>query len=95
MFALGDPGRIGELVTGAGFGQPELEEITFEFRYEDFADLWDTLLRLTGPLAHAINALSDDERQATRAAIEESMSPYRNEDGSYTPSAVTWGVLAR
>src|SRR3989304_1292365 len=33
MFAMGDPGRVRELVTRAGFGAPELAEIAFDFRY--------------------------------------------------------------
>jgi ubiquinone/menaquinone biosynthesis C-methylase UbiE len=93
IFAMGDSGRIRELVTQAGFTEPELEEIAFEFRYADFDDLWDTLVRITGPLARAIKALPDDERQATRAAITESFAPYRNQNGSYTAPAATWGVL--
>jgi ubiquinone/menaquinone biosynthesis C-methylase UbiE len=95
IFALGEPGRIRELVTGAGFGEPELEEIAFEFRYADFDDLWDALVRIAGPLARVVNALPDDERQATRAAIMENVAPYRDADGSYTAPAATWGVLAR
>jgi ubiquinone/menaquinone biosynthesis C-methylase UbiE len=95
MFALGDPARIRELVTQAGFAEPEPEEIAIEFRYADFDDLWDTLVRITGPLARAINALPDDERQATRAAIEQNLEPYRNENGSYAFPASTWGVLVR
>jgi len=95
IFAMGEPDRIRELVTGAGFGEPELEEIAFEFRYPDFDDLWDALVRLAGPLAQAVNALPDDERQATRAAIMENVAPHRNEDGSYTAPAATWGVLVR
>jgi len=95
IFAMGDPDRVRELVAGAGFDEPELEEIAFDFRYADFDDLWDALVRLAGPLARAIDALPDDERQATRAAIMENMAPYRNEDGSYAAPAVSWGVLAR
>ena len=95
MFVLGDPDRIRELVTRAGFGEPKREEIALEFRYEDFDDLWDTLVRLSGGIARAIAALPDDERQATREAIRESVAPLRNEDGSYTAPGVTWGVLAR
>jgi len=95
MFALGDPSRIRELVTQAGFAEPALEEITFDFRYADFDDLWDTMLRLGGALARAINALPDDERQATRDDIAESVAPYRTDDGSYAAPASTWGVLAR
>jgi ubiquinone/menaquinone biosynthesis C-methylase UbiE len=95
IFAMGDPNRIRELVTGAGFGEPELEEIAFEYRYADFDDLWDALIRLAGPLARAIAALPDDEREATRAAIEANVEPFRNQDGSYTAPAATWAGLAR
>jgi ubiquinone/menaquinone biosynthesis C-methylase UbiE len=95
IFAMGDPGRIRELVTQAGFAEPELEEIAFEFRYAGFDDLWDTLVRIAGPLARVINALPDDERQATRTAITENVEPYRGQDGSYTVPAATWGVVVR
>ena len=70
------PGRARpgpRLVTGAGFDEPELEEIAFDFRYADFDDLWDALIRLAGPLARVIKALPDDERQATREAIMENV----------------------
>jgi SAM-dependent methyltransferase len=95
IFALGEQDRVRGLVTGAGFGEPELEEIAFEFRYADSDDLWDALVRLAGPLARAVKALPDDERQATREAIMENVGAYRNDDGSYTAPAATWGVLAR
>jgi ubiquinone/menaquinone biosynthesis C-methylase UbiE len=95
IFALGEPGRIRELVTGAGFDEPEPEEIAFEFRYADFDDLWDTLIRIAGPLARVINALPGDERVATREAIRENLDPYRDEAGSYAAPAASWGVLAR
>ena len=95
IFALGEPDRVRGLVTGAGFGEPELEEIAFEFRYADSDDLWDALISLAGPLARAVKALPDDEREATRSAIVESIAAYRNEDGSYTAPAATWGVLVR
>jgi ubiquinone/menaquinone biosynthesis C-methylase UbiE len=95
IFAMGEPDRVRELVTGAGFDEPELEEIAFEFRYADFDDAWDALIRLAGPLARAVKALPDDEREATRTAVMENLAPYRDEDGSYTAPAATWGVLVR
>jgi ubiquinone/menaquinone biosynthesis C-methylase UbiE len=95
IFALGDPDRIRELVTGAGFDEPELEEIAFEFRYADSDDLWDALIRLAGPLARAVKALPEDEVEATREAIMENIEPYRDTDGSYTAPAATWGVVTR
>src|SRR5262249_14398026 len=53
MFALADPARIRELLAGTGFGEPELEEIAFEFPYADADDFWNSLLRMAGPLARA------------------------------------------
>ena len=95
IFAMGEPGRVRDLVTGAGFDEPELEEIAFEFRYADADDLWDSLIRLAGPLARAVTALPGDEQRATRAAITENVAAYRNEDGSYTIPAATWVVRTR
>jgi ubiquinone/menaquinone biosynthesis C-methylase UbiE len=68
IFALGDSDRIRQLVTAAGFGQPELEEIAFDFRHSDFDGLWDALVGLS-PLARVITALPEDERRATRTRM--------------------------
>jgi ubiquinone/menaquinone biosynthesis C-methylase UbiE len=95
IFALADPERIRTLVTGAGFAEPELEEIAFDFTYADFDDVWDVLIRLAGPLAAAIEGLDEGERQATRDAIEEAVAPFRGEDGSYSVPAICWGAFAR
>jgi SAM-dependent methyltransferase len=94
IFALGEPGRIRGLVVGAGFAEPELEEIAFEIRYANADDVWDALVHLS-PLGRTLDEVSEDEREATRAAVLQSMAPYRNEDGSYAPPAATWGALAR
>ncbi len=93
IFAMGERGRIVELVTGAGFAEPRVEELTFEWRY-DPDDLWDTLTRLAGPLATVINALPAEEQQATRAAVEEGMEAFR-QNGELVVPAACWGVVAR
>lgn len=95
IFGMGEEERVRGLVKGAGFGEPQLEEVAFEFHYRDFDDMWDSLLRLAGPLARVVNALPEDEREATRTAIMENVAQYRSEDGSYTEPAATWSVLAR
>ena len=93
IFAMGEADRVRELVAGAGFGESQIEELTFEWRYIA-EDLWDTLTRLAGPLARVINGLDDEERDATRAAVEESLDPYRDGDELVVPAAC-WGVTAR
>jgi hypothetical protein len=77
-----------------GSPQPvQLEELAVEFRWADFDDVWDSLLRMTGPLSRVINALPEDEREATRTATEENVASFRNEDGSYSAPGSAWGVL--
>jgi len=95
IFSLADPARIRTLVTGAGFAEPLVEELAFEFRYADADDLWDTLLSVASSFSRAIAALGDDERRATRAAIEAALAPYRRDDGSYRPPAAAWAVVTR
>ena len=92
---MGDADRTLEMVRAAGFDEPELQKITFAFGYADVEDFWDAIVRLAGPLARAISALPERERQATREAIVENMAPFRNDDGSYTAPASSWVVLAR
>ena len=94
-FSMGDPGRIRELVTGAGFAEPEIEEIAFAFRYADADDIWDSIMDLSGALGRVIEGLPEDERNATREAMIENSAQYRNEDGSYDAPAMSWGVAAR
>lgn len=95
IFAMADPALIRSLVTGAGFGEPEIEEIAFEFRYEDFDEVWAVLFKLAGPIARVLKSLPEEERQATRDAIEEAVGPFRTGDGSYSMPALCWGAVAR
>jgi SAM-dependent methyltransferase len=95
IFALADHDRIRSLVDGAGLELVEIDEIPFQFEYADFDDLWDSLVRLAGPLAYAIKALGEAERQATYEAIEANVAPFRNENGSYSAPALCIGGLTR
>jgi ubiquinone/menaquinone biosynthesis C-methylase UbiE len=92
IFAMGEAERVVELVTGAGFGKPRVEELPFEWRY-GADDLWETLTRMAGPLAEVINALPEEEQRETRAAIEEGMAQFRK-DGELVVPAACWGVVA-
>jgi SAM-dependent methyltransferase len=93
IFAMGEPERIVELVTGAGFEDPQLEELTFEWEYDD-DEIWETLNKLAGPLAAVIKQLPAEEQEQTRLAIEENMAQFSGDDGARVPAAC-WGVVAR
>jgi SAM-dependent methyltransferase len=95
MFGMGDAARTRELVTAAGFAEPELEEISFSYTYRDFDDFWKAMMQLAGPLARVVEQLPEQEREATRAAVRENVSDHCGQDGSYSFPAASWGVLAR
>lgn len=68
IFAMGDQDRIRELVTAAGFSDPAIGEVKFDFRYANFDDLWDTLIRIAGALAQVPRAPRGRARRHARRA---------------------------
>ena len=74
IFALGEADRLREVATGAGFEDPQIEELTFEWRYAA-DDLWETITKLAGPLARVIKGLPADERAARPARRSRRVSP--------------------
>jgi SAM-dependent methyltransferase len=75
IFAMGDTQRIRELVTGAGFAEPEIEQVEIAWPYADADAHWSLTRKLAGPLADAIDELGEDEREAVRADIRSRIEP--------------------
>lgn len=94
IFAMADRDRIRELMSGAGFDSPRIEEIPLQFEYADFDDLWDSVVRLAGPLAAAIAALDESEGEATREATRSGAAALQNDDGTYSAPGLAIGVAA-
>src|SRR5215208_1675234 len=49
-FVMADPGRIRELVVGAGFAEPEIEEVSFRRPFADQDDYWRFLTETSSAL---------------------------------------------
>jgi SAM-dependent methyltransferase len=75
IFAMGDPERIRKLVTGAGFAEPEIEQVEIAWPYETADDHWSFTRKLAGPLANAIDELDEDERESVRADVRSRIEP--------------------
>ena len=93
IFAMGREDRIRELVTGAGFGHVEVEPIPVEWRFDDIEDYWRFLNEVAGAVAMVIERLTDSERSAVRAAIEERAEQFRA-NGGYVMPGVALNALA-
>ena len=91
IFALGDPEKVRALVTGAGFGDPDIQEVTVDWEYTDPDVHWEKTLKLAAPIAEAVNALPDDERERIRELVATRVTEHLAED----PAAIqghTWVV---
>jgi ubiquinone/menaquinone biosynthesis C-methylase UbiE len=75
IFAMADAEKIRDLVTGAGFGEPEIERVEIEWPYADVDDHWNFTMKLAGPLADKIRTLDEDEREAVRDEIRSRIKP--------------------
>jgi SAM-dependent methyltransferase len=82
IFAMADPERIRELVTGAGFGEPEIEHVEIAWPYGDAEDHWQFTLKLAGPLADKIGSLEEEEREAVRLEVRSRIESAMADDGS-------------
>jgi ubiquinone/menaquinone biosynthesis C-methylase UbiE len=93
MFAMGPDERINELVSGAGFGSIDIEEVNLEWRFDDFQQYWEFLGELAGAIALVMKTLSDRELDQARDALQKAIEPYRS-NGGYAFPGVAKNVLA-
>jgi SAM-dependent methyltransferase len=71
IFAMGDPNRIRELVTGAGFGEPRIEEVAIHWGFADSDEHWQKTLALAAPIAEAFGKLDAGEQERVRGLVME------------------------
>jgi ubiquinone/menaquinone biosynthesis C-methylase UbiE len=87
ILALGDRDRLTDLITGAGFATPEIEEVAFMMSFDDADDYWAFLTDAAGALAMVIERLDDDERAQVRAEIAARADEYRVDGAIRFPAA--------
>jgi ubiquinone/menaquinone biosynthesis C-methylase UbiE len=93
IFAIATPDRLGELLSGAGFSDVEVEEKELSWDFDGLDDYWEFLTGLAGVLAMVIRELPPDEQAAVRAGVEASLAPYES-DGGYTIGGVSLTAAA-
>jgi hypothetical protein len=83
LFSMADPARIRALVMEAGFSEPQIEEVTIEWRFEDFEAYWRFQTQLAGGVALTLSTLSGAEGAEVYATMEHEASAYRDAGGGY------------
>jgi SAM-dependent methyltransferase len=85
-FAMADPGRIRELVGGAGFAEPEIEEIAFRWPFADQDAYWRYLTETAASASPVLRALSPEAQKAVREQVQEAARPYQSGEGYDFPA---------
>ena len=85
-FAMADTGRIRELVVGAGFAEPEIEEVSFRRPFADQDDYLRFLIETSSSLSPVLQALPAEELEAVREQVHEAARPFHSGEGYDFPA---------
>ena len=94
IFAMADPGRIRGLVVGAGFAEPEIEELSFRWTFADRDDYWRFLTETAGAISPVLQALPPAVQALVREQVHEAAEPFRS-GGGYDFPAVCLNAVTR
>ena len=86
-FAMADPGRIHELVVGAGFAEPEIEEVSFRWSFPHRDAYWSYLIETSASSSPVLRALPPEARHRVREQLHEATRPFRSGEGYDFPAA--------
>lgn len=81
-FALGDAGRLGELLEQAGFAEIEVREVDVVRRHHDFEDFWETTLDISRSLHDLVLGRPAAEIAAIRDGVAARLAPFTAPDGA-------------
>jgi len=85
-FAMADPGRIRELVVGAGFAEAEIEEVPFRWSFTDRDAYWHYLTQTSASSAPILRALPPEAQDAIRERVHEAARPFHSGEGYDFPA---------
>jgi hypothetical protein len=73
---MANPGRIRELVEGAGFAEPEIEEVTFRWPFADQEAYWRYVTETSASSSPILRSLPPEEQAKIRQQVHEAARPY-------------------
>ena len=76
ILAMADHDRIRELVTGAGFGEPQIKEVPVHWPINDLETFHRFVHELAGPIRFALEGLSEEDRAAAWDEIDQRIEPH-------------------
>ena len=94
IFALASEVRLTELLGGAGFSSVRIEEVSGRFAIPTIEDYVQVIADTAGPIALAVRALSNVEREAVKAHSEATLERFVVESGYEIPCVALCAVAS-
>jgi SAM-dependent methyltransferase len=85
-FAMADPERIRELVVGASFAEPDIEEVTFRWPFAEQDAYWRYLTETAASASPVLRSLPPEEQDKVREQVHEAARPFRSGEGYDFPA---------
>jgi SAM-dependent methyltransferase len=93
-FFMADTGRIRELVVGAGFAEPAIEEVSFRRQFVDQDAYWRFLIETSATTSPVLRSLPPEAQDTVRERVHEAARPFHSGEGYDFPgvclNAVTY-----
>ncbi len=85
-FFMADPGRIRELVVGAGFAEPEVEEVQFRRQFANRDAYWRFLVQTAASMSPVLRSLPPEAQDTVRQRVHEAARPFHSGEGYDFPA---------
>jgi SAM-dependent methyltransferase len=85
-FAMADVGRIRELVVGAEFADPEMEEVSFRLPFAEQDAYWRYLTDTSASISPVLRSLPPEEQAKVREQVHEVARPFQSGEGYDFPA---------
>jgi SAM-dependent methyltransferase len=85
-FAMADPERIRQLVVGAGFAEPEIEEVSFRWPFADQDAYWHFLTQTSASTSPILRSLPSEAQDTIRKRVHEAARPFYSDEGYDFPA---------
>ena len=83
---MADAGRIRELVVGAGFAEPEIEEVSFRWPFADQDAYWRNVTETSASASPILRGLSPEVQNTVREQVHQGARPYQSGEGYDFPA---------
>jgi hypothetical protein len=83
LFSMANPERVKSMLQNAGFEEARIEEVPLTFPIPNADAYLEFVADTAGPLAIALQGLSEDQRAEVLADVEDSLARFAVEGGGY------------